>query len=397
MTSPHRSVRTRLTLLYGGLFLLCGAVLLAINLGILGLRLPNDAPPTPRAGSSQNSGNQGNGQDGSESDRDRQRREDRDQIQQEVRDDTLRNAAVVSGIALIGMAGVSFALGWWVAGRVLRPIHDITGAARRASEENLDERIALDGPNDELKELADTFDSMLARLDTSFRGQKEFVANASHELRTPLALMRAEVDVVMDDPDANPDDYREALGAVRDGVVRAQDLIDRLLVLARAEGAVGSEQVDVAAVADDVLNDAVTDSAHGSIDVQRSLEPSVVLGDTALLRRLIGNLVENAVRYNRTGGWVRVSTSRHDGRVVLEVANSGDLVPSDRVTDLFNRFERGERSRDRRTGGFGLGLAIVSAVAAAHGGTVRAVAPDDGGLRITVSLPAALTTEPQPA
>ncbi len=384
MTPPHRSVRTRLTLIYGGLFLLSGAVLLAINLGILGLRLPETAPP-PRQAQSQSSGNQG----GSQAEDDQQRREERNQIQREIRDDTLRNAVLVSGLALIGMAGVSFALGWWIAGRVLRPIHDITDAARRASEENLDERIALEGPRDELKELADTFDSMLARLDAAFRGQKEFVANASHELRTPLALMRTEVDVVLEDPNARPEDYRDALGAVRDGVERAQGLTDRLLVLARADGPIGMERVDLADVASSALDDAVTFSPHGSLDVQRSLEHAEVSGDPALLGRLVGNLVENAVRYNEPSGWVRVATFVKEEHAVLQVANPGERVPPERVAGLFERFERGERSRDRKTGGFGLGLAIVGAVTTAHRGTVRAEALEAGGLRITVTLPAA--------
>jgi len=395
-----RSIRFRLTLVYGGMFLLCAVVLLGITVALINVRLDRQAPPPPRADSPRHSTapaaaatgttdqSDGTTNQNDTNDRERQRREDRQEIQEELRAQTVRSAVLVSGFTLAGMVVVSFGLGWVVAGRMLRPIHDITDTARRLSDENLHERIALSGPPDELKQLADTFDSMLDRLDTAFRAQKEFVANASHELRTPLALIATEVDVALDDPDLDPAEYAETLTAVRAAVDRAQELIDRLLVLARAEGPAATDRIDLAETTRNALDEALRTSPHESLRVDRDLLPAVVRGDEPLLERLVGNLVENAVRYNQPDGWVRVETAMHGARARLRVANSGEQVPPEQVAALFGRFERGDRGRDRRSGGFGLGLAIVQAVAIAHGGSVSAEALDEGGLAVTVDLPA---------
>ncbi len=395
-----RSIRFRLTLVYGGMFLLCAVVLLGITVALINVRLDRQAPPPPRADSPRQSTapaaaatgttdqSDGTTNQNDTNDRERQRREDRQEIQEELRAQTVRSAVLVSGFTLAGMVVVSFGLGWVVAGRMLRPIHDITDTARRLSDENLHERIALSGPPDELKQLADTFDSMLDRLDTAFRAQKEFVANASHELRTPLALIATEVDVALDDPDLDPAEYAETLTAVRAAVDRAQELIDRLLVLARAEGPAATDRIDLAETTRNALDEALRTSPHESLRVDRDLLPAVVRGDEPLLERLVGNLVENAVRYNQPDGWVRVETAMHGARARLRVANSGEQVPPEQVAALFGRFERGDRGRDRRSGGFGLGLAIVQAVAIAHGGSVSAEALDEGGLAVTVDLPA---------
>lgn len=370
-------------MVYGGMFLLCAVVLLGITVALIDVRLDRDAPPPPPG--EQAAAQPANGDD---RDRERERAKDRQEIHDDIRGQTVESAVLVSGVALAGMVAVSFGLGWVVAGRMLRPIHDITDTARRLSEENLHERIALAGPHDELRELADTFDSMLDRLDTAFTAQKDFVANASHELRTPLALIATEVDVALDDPNLDAAEYAETLVAVRAAVDRAQELIDRLLVLARAEGPTATDRVDLATIAGEALDESVGASVHGRLRVDRDLRAAVVRGDELLLTRLVGNLVENAVRYNRPDGWVRVESAPTDGRVLLRVANSGAPVAPESVAALFGRFERGDRARDRRSGGYGLGLAIVQAVATAHGGRVAAEALDEGGLVVTVELPA---------
>ncbi|HXJ64031.1 MAG TPA: HAMP domain-containing sensor histidine kinase, partial [Actinomycetota bacterium] len=301
-----------------------------------------------------------------------------------------------SVLAFAALAILCFGLGWLVAGRALRPLQTITRTARRLSGENLHERIDLRGPKDELKELADTFDEMLGRLDTAFDGQRRFVANASHELRTPLAIIRAEVDVTL----ANPEPTREEFEAMADVVRRATDrsdrLIDSLLTLARTEGAtIGGQAVDLRPVAARVLGRMEPAASERSIRLGRSLAPAVVHGDEVLLERLVENLVENAVQYDRTGGWVEITTgaAADGGTVLLEVRNGGDGTPVADVEDLFEPFRRGERDRVRSDKGVGLGLAIVRAVAKAHGGSVSATAPPAGGLEVRVELPAAVAAE----
>ncbi len=386
----NRSIRFRLTLSYSALFVFGAVILLAINFALLTSRLDSGTRDLHRGGRRP-----------PESVVNRER-----DLRNQVRDEARQSALVVSGIALGVATLVSFGAGWVVSGRMLRPVHEITDAARDLSEHNLDHRIALVGPDDELKELADTFDSMLARLDDAFKGQKEFVANASHELRTPLTLIRTEVDVALDNPDLDRAEFDDTLLAVRSAVERSQALIGRLLVLARAEGGVGDDGVDLAAATRAVLDDLAVKASGRGLELRSELEQSQIAGDATLIERLVANLVENAIRYNVDGGWVRVETGSlaaadsgdteygsagrvSAGRGFVSVVNSGPVVSPEEVDDLFERFKRREKSRDRRTGGFGLGLAIVKSVATVHGATIDAQAPPEGGLSVRVTFPAA--------
>jgi signal transduction histidine kinase len=281
-------------------------------------------------------------------------------------------------------------LGWIVAGRALRPVHAITAAARRASEENLGERIALTGPDDELKELADTFDAMLGRLDAAFASQRRFVANASHELRTPLTVMRTAIDVTLAKPGRTPAQLETMAVEVRYAVDRAEALIEALLTLARSDrGAGPREWLDVAVLAEDALDAAAPAIRAHPVTVQAALQPTRALGDPVLVERLVTNLVDNAIRHNVPDGWVQVATGTCEGMAFIDVANGGPLIRAELVPSLFESFRRG----DERAGspdGAGLGLSIVQSVATAHHGQASAVALPAGGLEVRVLLPPAL-------
>jgi signal transduction histidine kinase len=292
--------------------------------------------------------------------------------------------------ALIAMTGVSVALGWWMAGRALAPLRAITATARRVSGVNLGERIALDGPDDELKELADTFDGMLSRLDAAFASQKHFVANASHELRTPLAIMRTEVDVALADPKASVGELRAMGEAMREMIDRSESLIEALLFLARSEGArVAEEAVDLAELAAGCLTDLRRGAEAAGIRITTDLAPAVALGDSALLERMIVNLVENGIRHNAPGGDLSVVTSTVDGTAEVLVRNGGAVIEPDQVEALTEPFRR----LSRTAGGFGLGLSIVRSVAEIHGGTAALTAPPEGGLEVRVRMPVAPSAE----
>jgi len=292
-----------------------------------------------------------------------------------------------SAMMLLLTGVVSLALGWFIAGRMLRPVHEITTVARRLSASTLDERIDLHGPPDELKELADTFDDMLDRLAASFRAQREFVANASHELRTPLAIMRTEVDVTLSDPEASAEDLRRMAETLRNATVRSEKLIDSLLVLAGSAQIGRRETVDLSGIAEAALDIYRERASARSLTFDLRLMIAPASGDPALLERLVTNLIDNAVRYAPEGDAIRVSTTAGPSGVTLTVANGGEAIAADEVPRLFERFYRRDASRSRKTGGSGLGLAIVAAVAQAHGGEARAQAPATGGLVVTVSLP----------
>jgi signal transduction histidine kinase len=308
--------------------------------------------------------------------------------------DTLRTEALASLLregllALALLAAVGLALSYYLAGRVLQPLQDITAAAQRLSAERLDARIALQGPEDELKRLADTFDAMLGRLEEAFEAQRRFVADASHELRTPLAVMRTEVDVALADPEASADELRAAAEVVREATVRADRLVDSLLLLAQSERMSGPpvrERVELPQVAAQALDAVAGEVEERGLRVGTSYGPAGVLGDRALLERLAGNLVENAVRHNVDGGWLRVDTGTVEGRARIEVSNSGAVLAPDQVQGLFVPFRRYGTARTAKRGA-GLGLAIVRAVAELHGGQVRASARAQGGLTVTVDLP----------
>jgi signal transduction histidine kinase len=302
---------------------------------------------------------------------------------QTLNDILWRWAAVV---ALMAVAATAF--GWLLSGRMLKPLRDITGAARQLSVANLHERIALEGPRDELRELADTFDGMLARLEGAFASQRRFVANASHELRTPLAIMRAQIDVAVGDPDVTRTELLGTARVVRGAVDRCERLLDGLLVLARSDrGLDGAEPVDLAESAARALDLVSEAAAERGIEVRSSLAAAPVRGDAVLLDRLIANLLENAVAYNAPSGWVEVTTGNGGSTARVRVANSGPEVPADRLPLLFEPFQRLSRERTGSGRGAGLGLSIVRSVARAHGGDVTARARPGGGLAVEVQLP----------
>jgi signal transduction histidine kinase len=297
------------------------------------------------------------------------------------RSTTLTHLLTYSLLALAGATLLAAAAGWIVAGRILRPVHRLTAAARAASEQDLSQRIALQGPRDELRELADTFDTMLERLDRAFTSQRQFIANASHELRTPLTVMRTAMDVVLAKPEPTREELVSMAADVRQAVDHCERLIEALLVLARNDQARAlTDPLDLAAVAEDALEGR---TASG-ITTTATLDEAPVTGDQVLLERLVNNLLDNAERYNIAGGTVTISTATHDETSVLRVVNTGAVVPADMVERLFLPFSRLD---DRtRHDGFGLGLTLVSSIAAVHGGTVHATAVPAGGLDITVRL-----------
>lgn len=315
--------------------------------------------------------------------------------QQQVVDDANRQLFGKGLVALLLISVVGVIGAYVVAGRALRPLHQVTLTARRLGEATLDQRIRYTGADDEVAELADTFDAMLDRIAEAFEAQRRFVANASHELRTPLAVMRTEIDVTMADEEADVAEYRRMASVVRDASERANGLVDALLVLARSEAQSGrrlsrTAPADLAAGAAAALSAMQSEIKRLGLQVSTELSPATVLGDPGLLERLAGNLVENAVRYNHLHGRLWIRTGVDAGQAWLVVGNTGFEVEQGDVPGLFEPFRRGGRERTGARGS-GLGLSIVRAVCDAHGGTVRAVAQPGGGLEVTVTLP---TTDP---
>jgi signal transduction histidine kinase len=305
-----------------------------------------------------------------------------------VRADALHQLLVQSAWALSVMAVVSLVLGWFVAGRVLRPLARITDMARRLSASNLESRIDLDGPNDELTVLARTFDEMLDRLAAAFEGQRRFVANASHELRTPLAIMAAEIDVTVARPDASVAELRSMAATVRAAVDRSDRIIASMLTLASVErGLETATPTDLAEVVSGAWERQAAALEAAGIDVTASLSAAKVVGDPALLDRLVDNLVDNGIRHNVAGGWLRLATRPVGAHVELEVASSGAVVADAALESLFLPFRRADR-RTARGRGIGLGLSIVLAIAQAHGGSATATPVPGGGLRVVVEFPA---------
>jgi signal transduction histidine kinase len=307
-------------------------------------------------------------------------------LQQAARQRVLQAGSVAFLLAVTA----TVLLAWVITGQVLRPLHDVTAAARRLSAESLDERLRLPGPRDEVAELADTFDAMLDRLQAAFESQRRFVANASHELRTPLAVVRTEVDVTLADPAADEADLRRMAAVIRDATLRAQQLVDGLLVLARTEGGAlrARERADLAGLAETALRIGGPQVHNRDLRVSTRIMPAVTVGDPALLERVVGNLVENALRHNVDGGWVEVYTGSVGPQAILRVSSSGEVIAPEAVAALFEPFHRGGVARICHDGA-GLGLSIVRAVVAAHGGTVQAEPVLGGGLTVTVQLPAA--------
>ncbi|MFI6943488.1 sensor histidine kinase [Streptomyces sp. NPDC050418] len=392
-----RTIRWRLTLLYSGLFIVAGTCLL----GFTYLLVSQAAAPSSASSSSvqipdglPGDGAPGNGAPGDGLPGGGLHKVIEEEVA-DARSEQLDDLLVRSVFALAVMAAASLALGWLVAGRVLSPLRTMTAGARRISADNLHERLAVRGPDDELKALADTFDDLLARLEDSFAAQRQFVANASHELRTPLTLQQAVIDITLADPGADPPALRDALGRVRAAGQQQERLIDALLTLARSQrGLQREEAVDLACLVRDLLPADSSLPADGSLRVDARLEPAPVLGDAQLLERLVTNLRDNAVRHNSPGpdgSWMTVRTGVRDGRPTLRISNSGPVIPADQVAGLFQPFRRLGPDRVRgKDGGQGLGLSIVAAVAAAHGGEVRAWPCAGGGLDVEVILPTAV-------
>jgi signal transduction histidine kinase len=377
---PRPTLRLRLTLLNGLLLVGTGMLLLVLSWLVVGpsVRVLDHVPPGTTITLQDQNGDL--------------RTVDFAQWQSERAHELEKELLAKGLLALLAVAGAGIAGAYLVSGRALRPLHQVTATARRLSTDTLDQRIAHTGPDDEVKELADTFDAMLDRLSGAFGSQQRFVANASHELRTPLAVMRTEIDVTLADPAASAAELRRMAGVVRSASDRANDLIEALLLLARTEGQAGrlSRQtpVDLAVGVPTTLSALRGDIGRLQLTVETDFQSAVVTGDPNLLERLAGNLVENAVRYNRRGGRISVRTSSDGSRVYLVVANTGPELSAAEVPGLFEPFRRGGRERTG-TRGSGLGLSIVGAVTGAHGGTVSAVPLAGGGLEVTVVLPAA--------
>jgi signal transduction histidine kinase len=360
---PRPTVRLRLTLLYAAVFLVAGAALLTVSYILVRNNL--------------NPGDVGIGGPGDEV---------RRAVQREVADDALHHLRVQYALALAALTALSVLLGWMLAGRALRGLQEITATARRVSQDNLDERIALDGPRDELKELADTFDAMLERLSSAFASQRRFVANASHELRTPLTVMRTELEVTLADPNATNAELREMAEAVHEAMDRTERLVQALLTLARSEGAIDRrDPLDLAAAARLALEHTAREAQAAELSVTADLHSAPVRGDRRLLERLVANLVENAVRHNHAGGSVSVTTGTRDGHSFVDVVNDGDVLDTATLPRLLEPFQRIDRGA--RGDGAGLGLSIVRSVAQAHGGSVSLAACPGGGLRAMVTLP----------
>jgi signal transduction histidine kinase len=401
---PRHSVRMRLTLLYVGLFLASAACLLTITYFLVEQQLPqvttsagavfisSDGQVTagsasgsaacgPAPGTGPGPVQPGTCQPLLQT------------VAVRAASGTLNQLLIESGIALGIMAVASVGLGWLMAGRVLSTLRTITAAARRISARSLHQRIGMTGPDDELKELGDTFDQLLGRLDASFRAQRQFVANASHELRTPLARQRTLLEVALRDRQATEASLRTACERALAAEQQQEHLIAALLTLARGERGLDTfEPFDLAVLAGDVLAARADDAQAAQLSVAARLRPAATAGDPALAERLVANLVDNAIGYNAAGGQVTVTTGCRAGRPFLAVTNSGPVIPPDQLGRLFRPFQRMDPAR-RAPGGLGLGLAIVHAIAAAHGADLQAVTRAAGGLAIEIRWGAAGSTD----
>jgi signal transduction histidine kinase len=456
---PRRTARLRLTALYSGLFLLTGAALAAITYVLFERATEYRTPPIPKIPHSpaigdlqlpsplaktlpqqynllQNQLAQAQNQlaqdqhqlaglpAGPFATRDQQLSQDQHQLTQDQHQlaqsvhqltqsvhqlaqtgsvQAAQRAAdshqllINSGIALAIVAVLALLAGWLVAGRMLRPIRTITGTARRISSTSLNKRLALDGPEDELKELGDTLDSLFARLETAFEAQRRFVANASHELRTPLTAERTLLQVALDDPGTTTAAWRSTAQEVLLSNDEQARLIEALLTLASSEsGLNGHEPVDLGTAVRAALAGLEPEIGRPGIHISEVTEPAPLDGDPMLVERLVANLLTNAVRHNIAGGRVEVRAGVKDRRAVLSVTNTGPLIPIAEVDRLFQPFQRLDRRRANYPDGHGLGLSIVRAIATAHDATITAHPVPDGGLSVSVSFPQPASPAPSP-
>ena len=379
---PRRTVRLRLTVLYGVMFLLSGAVLLAITSGVVYSRSSVQAAPAQASqplsalARAQNHIQQLQGELAA--------------MQQAQHSGISHNLLIGSVIGLGIMTVVSVALGWGVAGRALRPLRQMTAATRRISEDNLHERLAVSGPDDEMKDLADTIDGLLERLEGAFAAQRRFVANASHELRTPLTIMRTELEVTLDHQAADTESLRAMGQVIRGAVARSERLVDGLLALAESERGIDrTERVDLAELVNPALGHLADSARQAGIRTGATLQAAPVIGSRVLLERLVENLADNGIRHNRPGGWLAILTASHGGTVTLIAESSGPPITTEQAASLFEPFRRLHADHVGSARGSGLGLSIVHAVARAHGGDATASPVVGGGLRVTVTLLAA--------
>jgi signal transduction histidine kinase len=411
----------RLTLLYGALFLVAGVVLLGITYGlvakspavtrpdalVVGPKLASGAvpslpPPPAKGGAELYTARNGSAQV--------QLRDYTGKVDETFRKlsasqaEQLRQVAVRargqldsqrsseldalltrSGIALGIMAIISIGLGWLIAGRALRPVRTMGARARGISERNLHQRLAVGGPNDELKELGDTFDGLLARLESAFESQRRFVANASHELRTPMTLSRTLVEVALADPDASAESLRETCKRVLAAGEQQERLVGALLVLARSQrGLDAREELELGSIVAEVVREVPSNG----VKVESELGEARTMGDPALVERLVANLVDNALKYNQPRGWVSTWTGLRDGKPTLRVANAGPLVQREEAAALVEPFRRLNGDRPAVAHGLGLGLSIVKAIAGAHDAELRVVPREGGGLEVEVCFAA---------
>ena len=424
---PHTTVRWRLTLLYGGLFLICGAALLAItytlvsHASVTGPRavfagVPPGANisfrgPFPYPGGSTKLRRPPIG--GALAIRPGQTPVIPTKIQQVLRSSRVRQAVSFFGnqqrlsdlhqleeesaIALAIMALISGLLGWLVAGRVLRPLRTMTATAQQISEANLHRRLAMPGPRDELRQLADTIDGLLGRLEAAFEAQRRFVANASHELRTPLTAVRALLEMVLSERGASVETFRQTCEDVLEESAHQERLIDALLTLAQGQrGIAHAETVELDAVAAQVADRLATEAIVRGVAVESSFEPAALSGEERLIERLVFNLLQNALRHNVPGGWMRVSVDTEQAFAVLRVANSGPRVPPEDLPGLLQPFQRLAPDRVGQPDGLGLGLSIVAAIAEAHGATLDLAPGHEGGLVLSVRFSAVAPARTQP-
>jgi signal transduction histidine kinase len=387
----HPSIRVRLTLVYAVVLLATCAALLALNYALLyqslyrNIKAPSQAEMDAVASASR---------DEVTDEKLKSYQVDQARIAR-LRADTLLNTAGTSAIALAVTATAGLGVSWIVAGRTLRPLRTLTAATRRISQDRLHERVALDGPHDELKELADTFDEMVTRLEASFNSQRRFVADAAHELRTPLAIVRTGAEVQLAKRQSTPEQWEAMARRALTATGRAERLLDGLLALARSDrGVIVEESHDLAVAAAAALSEADGEAEGAGLTITTDLHPAPVDGDPALLDRLVSNLVDNAVRHNHPGGWVDVVTGHADREAVITVRNSGDHIPPAEVDRLFEPFQRLASGRTAGTRSTGLGLAIVRSIVHAHGGTATAAPNAEGGLAVTIRLPARDTVAP---
>jgi signal transduction histidine kinase len=350
------TLRTQLTLLYAGLLAAMGGALIFLLIPLRGTASVGIGPHAAAQAAAQ--------------------------------DAHIRNVEIIGVAALAVMVLLALAGGWLIAGWLLRPLRTITATARDISASNLNRRLSLDGRDDEFAELGETLDELFGRLEASFESQRHFVANASHELRTPLTAERTLLQVALADPDATTRTLRAACEQVLALGDQQERLIEALLTLATSEGGIEQwEPFDLAAVAWHVVTIRREEAERRGVHVETRLAEAPTAGDPRLAESLVANLVDNAIRHNSGDGWAQISTAAAGGRATIRVRNTGAVIPPEQLGHLFQPFGRADGERIRHTGGHGLGLAIVQAIARAHGATLTPRARPEGGLDVEVTFP----------